>query len=414
MVIGDRMATAILSLISLLPATAWCQNQAQPTSEDSKATQAPQNQPPMISGAPRVGDSMNVKMDATMQWVDTNLDLRAAEKVRITATGSIKYPPDKKHPDGKTFGPGGLARSYADLIHQYAVPDGGHGALIGRLGSDAGAQPFLVGENLEYSAPIAGRLFIGLNQSNKDAEGATGDFQVKIEILEAGLAAANVPAEGAVPYVNQGVLAQIPRRVKDQQGNAGDMVNVLIIGSRDQMLRTFKNAGWVQVDKSVQEAVMSAVLESLERTDYLTMPMSVLYLFGRGQDYGMAHAEPVKVAMSRNHLRVWQAPDDLIPGKTVWCVAATHDIGLERDQRTPNGITHKIDADIDQEREYVNQTLADTGMVAQRGHVTPKDPLTTAKTATGGEFHSDGRILVLVLQDLPSSATASGVSSKNR
>ena len=31
--------------------------------------------------------------------------------------------------------------------------------------------------------------------------------------------------------------------------------------------------------------------------------------------------------------------------------------------------------------------------------LTPADPLTDAKTATGGSFHSDGRILVLVLND---------------
>jgi hypothetical protein len=405
--------TTVLSLMGLVSFPAPYQNQAQQGGQGAQAAQALQNQPPMISGNARVGDTDNVKMDATKQWVDTNLDLRVAEKIRITATGSIKYPADKKHPDGRTFGPGGLARGYADLIHQYAVPDGGHGALIGRLGSDEGAQPFLVGESLEYTAPIAGRLFIGLNQSSKDADAATGSFQVKIEVFEAGLTTANVAADSAVPYVTQSVLAKIPRRVKDQQGNPGDMVNTLIIGSKDQMLQVFKNAGWVQVDASVQEAVLSAVLQSLERTDYLTMPMSVLYLFGRGQDYGMAHAEPIKVAMSRNHLRVWLAPDDLIPGKTVWCVAATHDIGFERDQRN-NGLTHKIDADVDKEREYVNQTLTDTGMVGLRGHVTPRDPLTTAKTATGGEFHSDGRILVLVLQDLPTTGKVSGVSSSNR
>jgi hypothetical protein len=39
-----------------------------------------------------------------------------------------------------------------------------------------------------------------------------------------------------------------------------------------------------------------------------------------------------------------------------------------------------------------------TGLVIQRDHATPADPLTTAKTATGGEFHSDGRIVVLVLK----------------
>jgi hypothetical protein len=88
----------------------------------------------------------------------------------------------------------------------------------------------------------------------------------------------------------------------------------------------------------------------------------------------------------------------VIEGRPLWCIAATHDIGFERDQRN-NGVTHKIDPAIDGEREYVNGTLSGTGLVTQRDHVTPADALTTAKTATGGEFHSDGRILVLVLKN---------------
>jgi len=36
--------------------------------------------------------------------------------------------------------------------------------------------------------------------------------------------------------------------------------------------------------------------------------------------------------------------------------------------------------------------------------VTPLNPLTDAKTATGGTFHSDGRILVLVLKAAPKTA----------
>jgi hypothetical protein len=127
------------------------------------------------------------------------------------------------------------------------------------------------------------------------------------------------------------------------------------------------------------------------------MPMSTLYLFDRPQDYGFAHAEPVRVAMSRNHLRAWKSPY-LINDRALWCIAATHDTGFERDQRN-NSVTHKIDPAIDGEREYVNDTLSETGLVAQRAHVTPADPLISAKTATGGEFHSDGRILVLVLKD---------------
>ena len=347
--------------------------------------------------------SYEIDVAGTKEWVDTNVDLRGGAKLRFTATGSITYPADASY-QGKartkgTFGPDGLPRGWADLIHQYAVTDAGHGALIGRVGSDAWAQAFLVGSSKEYTVPVAGRLLLGINQSMSEASTANGSFHVKIEVLDEGSAdAINVggPVETRVPGITPDLLSKIPRRVSDPSGNPGDMVNVLIVGTQDQVVQVFTTAGWVQVDKTVGSTMLSAVMGTLEKKDYLTMPMSTLFLFNRGQDYGFAHGEPVKVAMSRNHLRVWKSPYE-VNGRPLWCVAATHDIGFERDQRN-NGVTHKIDPAIDGEREYVNGTLSGTGLVVQRDHVTPAEPLTTAKTATGGEFHSDGRILVLVLR----------------
>jgi LssY C-terminus len=348
------------------------------------------------------GKSYTIEVPAAKEWVDTNIDLRGGAKVRFTATGQITYPADQSY-SGKlhtagTFGPDGLARGFADLIHEYAVTNAGHGALIGRVGTADYAQGFLIGANKEYVVPVAGRLFLGINQSQKDADGATGSFQVTIEILDEGSGDANIggPADSRIPGITPELLAKIPRRVSDQAHNPGDMVNVLIIGTQDQLVQTFTEAGWVQVDKSVGSTAMNAFLGSLEKKDYLTMPMSILYLFDRPQDFGFAHAEPVRVAMSRNHLRVWKSPFE-VNDRPLWCIAATHDIGFERDQRN-NGVTHKIDPSIDGEREYVNGTLSSTGLVIARDHVTPADALTTAKTATGGEFHSDGRIVVLELK----------------
>ncbi len=353
--------------------------------------------------AAKKGSTYQIDVPGTKEWVDTNVDLRGGAKLLFTATGTITYPVDNSY-QGKmrtagTFGPAGLSRNWADLIHQYAVTDAGHGALIGRIGSSDYAQAFLIGESKQYEVPVAGRLYVGINQSLSDASAATGSFQVKIEVLDEGSASATSvggPAETPVPGITPQLLSKIPRRVSDPNGRPGDMVNVLIVGTEDQMVKAFTTAGWVKVDKSVEGAVFNALLESVEKRDYLTMPMSTLYLFNRPQDYGFAHAEPVKVAMSRNHLRVWKSPYE-VNGRPLWCVAATHDIGFERDQRN-NGVTHKIDPAIDGEREYVNGTLSSTGLVVQRDHVTPADPLTTAKTATGGEFHSDGRIVVLVLK----------------
>lgn len=339
--------------------------------------------------------SYSVEVSGSKQWMDTNIDLRAGEKLQITAEGTITYA------KGNHFGPAGITRSFADVIHQYTVPNGAHGELIGRLGTGDAAEAFEVGASTAYTAPVAGRLFLGVNESMKDAEGATGSFQLKIEVLNEGLGTADAaavggPAETAMPAITPALLESIPRRVSDQNHSPGDMVNILIVGTEEEVVKTFTTAAWVKVDKSVGSTVMEGLWDTFEKKDYLTMPMSTLYLFDRPQDYGFAHAEPVRVIMSRNHLRVWKSPHQ-VNGRPLWCVAATHDIGFERDQRN-NGVTHKIDPAIDGEREFVNQTLSGTGLVSARGHVVPPSPLTEAKTATGGEFHSDGRILVLVLK----------------
>jgi hypothetical protein len=385
------MKTAKANVVIALVAAVVCL----PPTADAVQTAA---QPTKNSGV-----SSRVTVDASQQWVDTNVDLNPGDKVQVTASGEITYPQEGKT-QGRKFGPDGLPRGFSGLLHQYPVGDGGHGALIGRLGPPDSGQPFLVGAGKEFVAPVAGRLFLGVNQSQKDAVTAQGSFQVTIDVLKADAAgatagttaAAGGPAETTVPSLTPDLLEKIPRRVSDPQGNPGDMVNVLIVGSEDQVVHAFTTAGWVKVDASVGSTLLGGLMDTLEKKDYLTLPMSKLFLFERVQDYGFAHAEAVKVAMSRHHLRAWKSPYQ-VDGRPLWCIAATHDIGFERDQRN-NRITHKIDPAIDGEREYVNTTLSGTGLVTQRTHVRPANPLEEAKTATGESFHSDGRILVLVLK----------------
>ncbi|HEX3371023.1 MAG TPA: LssY C-terminal domain-containing protein [Candidatus Acidoferrales bacterium] len=347
------------------------------------------------------GKSYEVDVPVSEVWLDTKIDLLAGAQIQITATGTATYPftDSKGQSKDQTFNADGVPRGWRDLIHQYPVPNSGHGALIGRIGSGDGSQPFAIGQNQKSDIPVPGRLFLGINEGSREAATARGSFHATIAVISAGTGDANAPflPDTALTTVTSDLLEKIPRRVSDPSGNPGDMVNVLLIGTQDDVTATFKAAGWVQVDKSVTDTILTGALATFSKEAYLTMPMSVLYLFQRAQDYGFAHAEPLKVIESRNHLRAWKSPYE-VDGRPVWCIAATHDIGFERDQRN-NGLTHKIDPAIDGEREYVNDTLSSTGLVTQRTHVTPPHSLTTAKTATGGEFHSDGRILVLVLKN---------------
>ena len=384
------LAAIILVIFGALAASAaWAKAGQQQTPDSAPAAATPD------TGSAPALKSYTVEVNGSQQWTDTNIDLREGEKLQITADGTITLA------KGKQFGPAGIRRGLADVLHEYAVLNGDHGELIGRLGSGDAAEAFAVGESGTYTAPVAGRLFLGINESMKDAEGAEGSFKVTIEILSKGFrtpeaAAVGGPPETPLPAITPELLDSIPRRISDKDHHPGDMVNILIVGTEEEVVNAFTTAEWVKVDKSVEGSLLSGLMDTFEKKDYLTMPMSTLYLFDRPQDYGFAHAEPVRVFTSRNHLRVWKSAYQ-VKGRPLWCVAATHDTGIERDQRN-NGVTHKIDPAIDGEREYVNQTLSETGLVVARGHVVPANPLTDAKTATGGEFHSDGRILVLVLK----------------
>jgi hypothetical protein len=336
--------------------------------------------------------SQEIQLTGEETWLDTGLDIQAAEHVLFTATGTLRYA-DAKNDNG----PDGLARGFKDLIRILPFNEAGRGALIGRIGDKDTAQTFLIGARRDVLAPISGRLSVGINQTTSDT--GDGTYAVRIEIYTPVGGTTRVVAKqvNSIPGIDNSLFSKIPRRIGDKEGNPGDMVNFLIIGSEAAMQRVFTTAGWVKVDADVKDTVLHGVIESISKESYLTMPMSPLYLFGRPQDYGWAHAEPIRVVASRNHLRIWKAPFQ-VHGETLWVGAATHDIGFERDQRN-NGITHKIDPDIDLEKDYVEKTLSSTGLVAEVSHFLPENPLKEAKTATGGTFHSNGQVLILRLGD---------------
>jgi hypothetical protein len=188
----------------------------------------------------------------------------------------------------------------------------------------------------------------------------------------------------------------LPRRVNDQFNNQGDMVNFILVGSKQQVKDALDAASWRIADTDNKEAVLKAVLQTYEKKDYLQMPMSTLYLFGRKQDYGYELAQAYSVVASRHHFRIWKAPSTW-NGQTLWAGAGTHDIGFEKDQRN-GSVTHKIDPAVDGERDNIGQTLQTSGKVKSLYYYLPPDPVEGAKNATGGGYHSDGRILVVVLQ----------------
>ena len=191
-------------------------------------------------------------------------------------------------------------------------------------------------------------------------------------------------------------LNGIPRRVTDQFKKLGDMVNFVIIGSQQKLQAALGAANWQLADQSTQVAVVNAILETYQNKDYRRMPMSILYLFNRPQDFGYEQAEAYSVVASRHHCRMWKAAFTW-NGQPVWIGAGTHDIGFEKDQRKGK-VTHKIDPAVDGERDHIGENLQQTGEIEAMSYYLPPQPVMEAQNATGGSYHSDGRLLVMFLK----------------
>src|SRR5277367_4547104 len=401
-----RSRVAAASILSAIIAISQAHALPAATFLCAYANQAASQATPSAQPTTKLLLTQEIQLTGDQLWVDTTIDVHPGERLLFSATGALRYP-DAKSDNS----PAGIPRNLKDLLRILPDNDAGRGALIARIGDSNIADPFLVGAKRDLLVPAAGRLSIGINQTSDDT--ADGTYTVEIAIYAPDPTSTFVTARSvpAIPGIDNSLFARIPRRVSDKSGAPGDMVNFLLLGPQSAMEKVFKSAGWVRVDSDVKDSVFSGVIASISKESYLTMPMSQLVLFDRSQDYGWAHAEPIQVVASRHHLRLWKSPFTL-NGQTLWVGAATHDVGFAHDDRSKDltAITHKIDHAIDQERDYVEKTLSSTGQVAEVSHFLPTNPMQTAKTATGGSFHSNGQVLILKL--VPAADKTASTSSQ--
>ena len=329
----------------------------------------------------------DVDVAGDKQFTDTQIDVKAGETLKFTATGSLQF-----LAPAKQVGPEGTARGWMDMIKTYPVLDGAKSALIGRIGDRETARAFPIGANRQMKVALDGRLFLGINMLATDR--VDGTFRVHIERIPAPSGAIGAASAKVTPMTQEQVDS-VPARVNDKQGNLGDRVNFLVVGSENQVRAALVQGGWTSVDKNKKQAILDGLMNSLSKQAYVSLPMSELMLFGRVQDYGYAQGDPLKVVSTRHHFRIWKAPFT-VGGITVWAGAGTHDIGFDRDNRN-NGVTHKIDPETDKERDYIAASFAESGMVVKTDYMTSKEAVMTAKTATGSEFKSDGRTVIIYM-----------------
>ena len=197
----------------------------------------------------------------------------------------------------------------------------------------------------------------------------------------------------------------IPRYTITGDGLPGDPVNLVLIGTHQQLCDAFATAGWSTAEGLGIASSWRMIRAFLLNSSYPTAPFSTLYLFGRKQDIGFQQSidnSPRK----RHHIRFWalslaHSEDDMTTAsfwlntdkpstdqRVLWVGAGTRDTGLSLTRLTIQ-VTHATDSDTNAERHYIVTQLSEKRVI---GDVVLHESGARLQTGKVNHYITDGEI----------------------
>jgi hypothetical protein len=279
---------------------------------------------------------------------------------------------------------------------------------------------FLSSAIRSYVSPgqrIAGWVFTNLDRGvkavNVDLIGPEGVeeffFMVRIPGLRADYEEVDretLQARGEVRVVDEGALraalAGMPCCATTESGHGTeDPLNFVLIGAPDAVFPAFARTGWHVAEVLRGRSALKTFWSYFFGSQYRYAPISAIYLFGRRQDLSLQKAR--ETARERNHLRIWWTPLTF-EGQPVWIGQISRDIGLSFDWK--NIVSHEVDPDVDEARNYLVQDMLRSQRLARFGWVKgvgPTPPSAPRHMEDGTPFFTDGLRAVMMFGKEPTS-----------
>jgi len=180
--------------------------------------------------------------------------------------------------------------------------------------------------------------------------------------------------------------------------SAGDIVNVAFLGSREQLTNAFKASGWAQADPPSRRTKKQAFYAFNSMRAYANAPVSALFYKGTLPE--LVFEKSLNTVTKRHHIRVWYS--GVVDGHELWLGAATHDTSVTFNAHSFK-FTHKIDENLDQERDKVATDLRFAGCAEPAMRV---DRPAAASNGSERSSLTDGAAAVLPLANCQASDTA--------
>jgi hypothetical protein len=191
------------------------------------------------------------------------------------------------------------------------------------------------------------------------------------------------------------MVRQLPWRVTTTRHIDADVLNIMFLGSEEQVKAAFSAAGWRNPDPHTKTAWMKNLYSLLDNNGYSQQPMTTFLLDDKPED--MDWQMSLNSYGRRDHLRIWQwNPEG--SSQPVWLTSSTHDTSAVLAIKY-KGFVHHIAPKIDEERATVIRDLRFSGCVKTVSYVARPELPATIQNATGDKMQTDGSIAVVTLQD---------------
>ena len=196
------------------------------------------------------------------------------------------------------------------------------------------------------------------------------------------------------------VLTRFPdvlhKTSEDLAGGPMEPVSFLFVGGADDLQRDFELAGWTLAENPSARGLATELWAVIRDRPDPHGPATPAYYAAQPQD--LTFEKPGTASGSirhRHHIRIWQTPICIAPScAPVWAATCSYDLGIEFVAK-PYLLTHRIDPEIDNEREYIASQLRGSG-AADVGLVTVTGPR-RGKNAGGDAFRTDGRAHIMLV-----------------
>jgi len=175
-------------------------------------------------------------------------------------------------------------------------------------------------------------------------------------------------------------------------GEKGEPISFIIVANNEkQLIRTFQSAGWNTADEINIYTLYKAAKAALLKKPYPSAPVTPDFWNSKVNDLAFEKPDSSDNIRVRHHARFWETNFITNDGEKIYVGTASFDSGIKW------GITHKIDPDIDSEREYLFDDLETTSLIKSAEKyqfVAPK----LGSNFVGDPFFTDGKAYILVVE----------------